>query len=72
MHRRVETPRGPMYQGVKTPRCPMYKGDAKLDPLKVQKSPKYRRVETPLCPRYRRVKTPGVQSTGESRLFSTL
>ena len=40
-----------------TPRCPKYRGVAKLDPLKIQKSPKYRRVETPQCPRYRRVKT---------------
>jgi len=52
MHRIVETPQGPMYQGVKTQRCPMYRGVAKLDPLKIKKSPKYRRVETPRCPRY--------------------
>jgi len=38
MHRRVETPRGPMYQGVETPLCPMYRGVAKLDPLKIQES----------------------------------
>ena len=25
MHRRVETPRGPKYQGVKTPWCPRYR-----------------------------------------------
>ena len=58
MHWRVETPWGPMYRGDKTPRCPMYRGVTKLDPLKIQKSPKYQRVETPRCPRYRRVETP--------------
>ena len=29
---------------VKTPRCPMYRGVAKLDPLKIQNSPKYQGV----------------------------
>ena len=52
------TPWGPMYWGNETPQCPMYRGVAKLDPLKIQKSPKYRWVETPRCPRYRRVETP--------------
>ena len=33
----------------------MYWGVAKLDPLKIQKSPKYQRVETPQCPMYRGV-----------------
>ena len=31
----------------------MYRGVAKLDPLKIQNSPKYRGVKTPRCPMYR-------------------
>jgi len=33
----------------------MFRGVAKLDPLKIQNSPKYRGDKTPRCPMYRGV-----------------
>ena len=48
----------------------MYWGVTKLDPLKIQNSPKYWGVETPWCPKYRGVETPGVLCTRESFFVS--